>query len=305
MAGLPWFKLAGDFFSHPKTLELQAELGDPCADVYVVRMWAYVSRVAASGRLTGRNVVTVLERAMGWQGEPGRLVSALLAVGFLEQEPDALVVHDWAREQGAHVAKVERDRNRPRADRRVSHLSPVPARELSGNVAESREGPEVERESEIENTASQATASAAPPPGDDLPDATDDAQPMPEREPLVLEAQEGPQSARGATKKPASAPQPGLVLYERLEANRAVLCEEAGVPFVPSRWAFSRQNKELGPIARLPDGHEDKARLEAAWGAYAEDPLALTREPAFSLDWFWKCRSRYEGRGLRLVAGES
>ena len=180
MAGLPWFKLAGDFFSHPKTLELQAELADPCADVYVVRMWAYVSRVAASGRLTGRNVVTVLERAVCWQGEPGRLVSALLAVGFLEQEPDALVVHDWASEQGAHVAKVERDRARPRADKRISHLSPVPARESRGHVAESREGPEVEMKREIESKKETTTLSAPAdqPPGEELPDATENAHPV-------------------------------------------------------------------------------------------------------------------------------
>jgi hypothetical protein len=173
MAGLPWFKLAGDFFAHPKTLELQAELGDPSADVYVVRMWAYVSRVAATGRITGRNVATVLERAVGWQGEPGRLVAALLRVGFLEQEPDALVVHDWAAEQGAHVAKVEKDRKRPRADRRVSHISPVPARELVGVVSGSREGPEVEREIEIEKKITTLSADADLP-----PDVVEDAQPV-------------------------------------------------------------------------------------------------------------------------------
>lgn len=151
MAGLPWFKLAGDFFAHPKTLELQAEIQDPAADVYVVRMWAYVSRVAASGRLQGRNVVTVLERAVGWQGEPGRLAAALLQVGFLQQEPDALIVHDWAAWQGAHVAKVDKDRARPNAKTRVSYTSADPARGFVGVSSGSRDNPGVETEREIEN----------------------------------------------------------------------------------------------------------------------------------------------------------
>lgn len=160
MAGLPWFKLYGDFFSHPKTLELQAELGDPSADVYVVRMWAYVSRVAATGRLSGRNVVSVLERAVGWAGEPGRFVQAALRVGFLEQEPEALVVHDWAREQGAHVAKVEKDRARPPAHKRNTHTDTLPARDLRGNMSGSRESPEVEIEREREKKKEALSAGA-------------------------------------------------------------------------------------------------------------------------------------------------
>jgi hypothetical protein len=298
MAGLPWFKLAGDFFQHPKTLELQAELGDPCADVYIVRMWAYVSRVAASGRLAGRNVVTVLERAVGWHGEPGRFVRAALAVGFLEQEADALVIHDWAREQGAHVAKVEKDRARPPAHRRVSDTAPVPARDPRGNVAGSRQGPEVEREieTEMEITASQATASAAPPPGDDLPDATD-AQPVTEeRPPLVLHVQP-------AEKKPR-APAPGVALYARLEDRRQKACTEDVVPYVPSRWAFSRQNRELGPIAKAETSNpEEWERFRGAWQEFVDDPESRNLDVPYSLDWFMRCRSRYEGRALKAAGG--
>jgi hypothetical protein len=122
---------------------------------------------------------------------------------------------------------------------------------------------------------------------EDLPDATA----------FALEAQEPPAPA---AKKPREAP-PGEVLYTRLEADRRERCEAAGVAFVSSRWPYARQNKELGPIAKLPEGHEEQERFAAAWVAYCADPLALTREPPFSLDYFWRMRSRYEGRAVLAV----
>lgn len=104
-----------------------------------------------------------------------------------------------------------------------------------------------------------------------------------------------------AAKRPREAP-PGEVLYARLETIRGAECEAAGVPFVPSRWAYSRQNRDLGPIARLPDGHEEQVRFQAAWGAFLEDPQARELDEPFSLSFFWRMRSRYEGRGLKAVA---
>lgn len=166
-----------------------------------------------------------------------------------------------------------------------------------------QEGKGGEGNGEEEDSASQATASAAPLVGDELPDATAKAEEVADRTALVLVAQEWPQKPASATEAKPRPPQPGLVLYERLEAARASLCEEHGVPFVPSRWAYSRQNRGLGPIARLPEGHEEQVRFAAAWDAFAEDPVALTREPPFSLDWFWKCRSRYEGRAVQAGGG--
>lgn len=133
--------------------------------------------------------------------------------------------------------------------------------------------------------ASQAT-SAAEGPSNNAP-ATSSANLSPEA-----------QTAEKPARKPRTQP-PGEALYARLEESRQKTCEEHGVPFVPSRWAFSRQNRELGPIARLPEGHEEQERFAAAWDAFTEDPVALTREPPFSLDWFWKCRSRYEGRAVQ------
>ncbi|QRK06035.1 hypothetical protein JQX13_38810 [Archangium violaceum] len=137
MTCLPWFKLFSEFTEHPKTLALQAELEHPEADAFVLRMWCYLAKAAPTGCLTGRHAGVVLERAIRWTGQPGRFVEAALAVGFLEREGDNLVAHHWAEVQGAHVAKVERDRKKPdgkRASRQPPATSPQDTRDAPSSI---------------------------------------------------------------------------------------------------------------------------------------------------------------------------
>ncbi|PTL79079.1 hypothetical protein [Vitiosangium sp. GDMCC 1.1324] len=141
MTCLPWFKLFSDFSEHPKTLALQAELEHPEADAFVLRMWCYLAKAAPTGSLTGRHAGVVLERAIRWTGQPGRFVEAALAVGFLEQEGENLVAHHWAEVQGAHVAKVERDRKKPdgkKASRQPPAMSPQDSRAAPPNIPRGR-----------------------------------------------------------------------------------------------------------------------------------------------------------------------
>lgn len=140
-------------------------------------------------------------------------------------------------------------------------------------------------------TASQSAA-AADARHDDLPDATEAAHEVCDaRPPLILEAQ--------VATAPTRTPSAGEALYSTIEFIRKEECERHGLPFIPSRWAYSRQNKDLGPVAKLPKGHEDKVRFEAAWLAFLADPKALELDEPLSLAFFWKMRSRYEGLGLR------
>jgi hypothetical protein len=145
-----------------------------------------------------------------------------------------------------------------------------------------------------EETASPTAAVAASAPEDDIPQAhPDDVHAEDdERPPLVLV----PQPVAKPTRKQSV----GEALYARLEDRREKACTEDGVPFVPSRWPFSRQNRDLGPIARAEtDAPAEFERFRAAWLEFVSDPATRDLDVPYSLDWFWKCRSRYEGKALR------
>ena len=110
---LPWFKVFTAVPDHAKVVALMAELDEPLADAYVLRLWDYAARLSPSGRVGGVRAGFVIERAVRWEGDSGALVAAMVTVGLLDVDGEDLVIHDWAQEQGAHVAKVERDRQKP------------------------------------------------------------------------------------------------------------------------------------------------------------------------------------------------
>ena len=115
---LPWFRVDNDMVDHPKVAALAAELADPLAGWYVVRLWAWTMRYAARGRL-GDGARTALERACDWRGQPGALLAALVRTGWLDlTEGDDLEVHDWDEHQGAAVLKAEKDANRKKESRK-------------------------------------------------------------------------------------------------------------------------------------------------------------------------------------------
>jgi hypothetical protein len=144
-------------------------------------------------------------------------------------------------------------------------------------------------------SASQALT--APPPGEELPDMKAEAEEV--RPELELVAQEAEPPGRVRKQR---TPSKAEVLYAKFEEGRAVLCREAGVTFIPSRWPFARVNKLLKPLAAEVEASEEaKALLRDAFDAYGEDPDGRTREPPFSLEWFLRCRSKYEGRALKAA----
>lgn len=116
---LPWFRVDVDLVDHPKVSQLGIELGvaECAAGWFIIRLWSWTMRYAARGRLAP-GAETALERACGWRGEPGRLVSGLVATGWLEDDGNnGLEVHDWAEHNGAAVAKAEKDAERKRGAR--------------------------------------------------------------------------------------------------------------------------------------------------------------------------------------------
>ncbi len=119
---LPWIKMHTSLPTHRKSLELALELGVPRAWTYQAALLLWAGEHAQDGRIRGKHRASLVEHAAQWEGERGRLVSALLTVGFLEEEGEELIIHGWTEEQGAHVAKVSRDRSKP--DGRTSRKAP-------------------------------------------------------------------------------------------------------------------------------------------------------------------------------------
>lgn len=97
--------LHSDFFDHPKTVRLVRLLGRG-SEVVPIRLWCMVAKFfAETGRLTDISAEEI-EARVGWWGQKGEAVRALLEVGFLERHLDGFQVHDWCQYTGARKART-------------------------------------------------------------------------------------------------------------------------------------------------------------------------------------------------------
>lgn len=134
-------------------------------------------------------------------------------------------------------------------------------------------------------SASQGSADASQQPG--------------ERPPLTLTTQDAnPQPKQRAPRKPSAAEE----LYQQVQEVRRQQCEKAGVPYTPDYMSEARQNKELGPVVRVPPGAEvdEEGRPEAfrrfgaAFGEYLSDERHKDKGWPLALFLTGTVRARYE-----------
>lgn len=131
---LPWFRVDVEMVDHPKIHHLETLLG-PNAGWYYLRLLSWTARYASRGRLSTFARAS-LERSCGWSGDVGRLVSALLEAGLLDEtETGELEVHDWWEKQGAIVSKAEKDKERLREERKRRGIVARASRDGSAGVA--------------------------------------------------------------------------------------------------------------------------------------------------------------------------
>lgn len=98
------------YFTNLKTMRLTGLLGKG-SEVIPLRLWAHCAvHHPESGKLTGYSAQEV-ETCIGWWGDPGVAVQALLKVRFLDKTDDGYQVHDWLDYQGHLSAYKERGRN--------------------------------------------------------------------------------------------------------------------------------------------------------------------------------------------------
>lgn len=98
------------FRTSHKTKKL-AKLAGPEAPLYLIYLWAFCAETdRTDGVLRGMGADDI-ELAVDWPGEDGKLVDALLRVGFLDEIKDGFAVHDWEDHQpwlvGAKARKAK------------------------------------------------------------------------------------------------------------------------------------------------------------------------------------------------------
>jgi hypothetical protein len=297
----PWLQVDADFIG--------AHAGDLGAHLGITRreamglaldLWTWALARAGDdappdGLVTGTGAVPdrLLAGSVGWTGQAEEFSAALVAVGM------AVRVDGGYRLTGFGRYKATWEKNRRRSGGK-------PERNRSGSGEEPARKTQTQTQTQKEASALQAVAAPPVADGEGLPDATDEAGEV--RPALVLEAQD---AEPPKPEKRSRTPSAGEALYARLESQRQQACEMdaanglEGVHFIPSRWAFSRQNKQLGPIAKTQtsDPEGEWARFSAAWGAFLDDTEVAARlDEPYALDYFLRCRGRYEGKALKGAA---
>lgn len=91
---MPYLNLDLDYFTHPKTIRLIGLLGRGAAEL-PIRLWSYCGKYhCESGNLAGHSAQEI-EALVGWWGPSGKMVEAMIAVGFLKETEGGFKIHDW------------------------------------------------------------------------------------------------------------------------------------------------------------------------------------------------------------------
>jgi len=115
---MSWCRLDSGYVRHPKTLALCDILKDQRADGYISRLWAWAAGSCEAGMLPVSRAPRDFEGAVGWEGPPGALYSALVKVGLVDVVQGMAIIHDWSVWNGAHLREARHDRERKRVSYR-------------------------------------------------------------------------------------------------------------------------------------------------------------------------------------------
>jgi hypothetical protein len=106
---MPDLNLDLDYFAHPKTTRLIGLLGKG-AEVLPIKLWAYCGKYHKEhGKLTGYSTQEI-ESIVGWWGDSGVFIQAMLKVRFLDDIGGDYACHNWAARNGHLEALSEKNR---------------------------------------------------------------------------------------------------------------------------------------------------------------------------------------------------
>lgn len=104
---MPSLNLDLDYFDHPKTRRLIGLLGRG-AEVLPVRLWCYCGKYHRRDGSLADYSPQEIETIVGWWGQKGEAIEAMVRVGFLEMtRENAIRVHDW-KEHAGHFEKYNK-----------------------------------------------------------------------------------------------------------------------------------------------------------------------------------------------------
>lgn len=98
-----------NFFEHPKVKRLRGMVG-PEAEVYLLRLWAYVGLYFPDDGLLKEHGALEVEGLVNWRGKPQALLQALIKTGFLKKTSAGYMIHDWKEHEGHLSAYREKAR---------------------------------------------------------------------------------------------------------------------------------------------------------------------------------------------------
>jgi hypothetical protein len=106
---MPSINLDLNYFGHPKTRRLAGLLG-PGAAEYPIRLWVHAAEYHYKDGTLMYPAVEI-EGIVGWTGNPGVMVAALVKVGFLEKfGEEHYQIHDWLDHAGHIVEYKEKSK---------------------------------------------------------------------------------------------------------------------------------------------------------------------------------------------------
>lgn len=316
---LPFLQLESDLLAHAAS---QVGVLAGCTPVQALghiaflRAWAVAQandEAPPDGWARGPDAADAIESAAQWGGEAGRLLRALKVAKLVLVTPEGVQVLGlepyrtaWEKNQ---KAKARMDRFRARnANVRVTNSEHAQTNAESSHTEDVRSakfGGQTQTQTQKE-PASQGPTTVVPP-AEDLPDATDDAQPVapaangcPDCTSIVACWKHLPRDKPGEPKKRERTPSEAQLVYARMQSERAQRCEAAGEEFVEDRWDVPRINRDIGAV--LKGGDEAQTRFGLAWDAFLADDARAAQ--GWSLSYFMKgaVRSMYENRGLKAGA---
>lgn len=121
---MPWWKFSTGTRHHAKVTRFVAMMANRLADAYLFRLWDYCAEQRADGRFSGRAAAAEIAFAVGFDGPPDLLLSALVDSGLLDADGDTYTVHDWDEAQSALVRKFDTDAARVPGRKRQKDVVP-------------------------------------------------------------------------------------------------------------------------------------------------------------------------------------
>ena len=130
---MAWIESHQELGRHPKTRRLARVLGItvPAAVGHLHFLWWWALDFAEDGNLARYESFDIADAA-SWDGDERLFVEALIDIGFLDEDGDALMLHDWHDYAGKLIERRNADRQRKRQERQGNKKRlPEPVSEVS------------------------------------------------------------------------------------------------------------------------------------------------------------------------------